>query len=192
MRAGIFASSLALLFTPVVLWAQAIPMPEEELPPVRPIAPPVPVLPYPMWMIVTAGVLALVLVGLLVWGVIRFLRSRPGPPPPTAKEEALAALERLRREIEAVEPYPFSVSVSDVLRRYVTREYQLRATAQTSPEFLADVSGGSRFSEADRELLAGFLEKADLIKFARVHATSADSERLLEEALRFVKGGGAA
>jgi hypothetical protein len=33
------------------------------------------------------------------------------------------------------------------------------------------------------------LEKADLIKFARVHASAGDSERLLEQALQFVKGG---
>jgi len=35
------------------------------------------------------------------------------------------------------------------------------------------------------------LEKADLIKFARVAAGSADSEQLLEEARRFVEGGAA-
>jgi hypothetical protein len=33
------------------------------------------------------------------------------------------------------------------------------------------------------------LNRCDLIKFARYDATTADSERLLEEATRFVQGG---
>jgi len=37
-------------------------------------------------------------------------------------------------------------------------------------------------------LLEDFLNRCDLIKFARYEATSADSQLLLEEATRFVKG----
>jgi len=37
-------------------------------------------------------------------------------------------------------------------------------------------------------LLEDFLNRCDLIKFARYEATSADSRLLLEEATRFVKG----
>ena len=68
----------------------------------------------------------------------------------------------------------------------------MRATQQTSPEFLAAAAASPRFSEADKTLLAAFLDKADLIKFARVHATASDSEQLLEQARRFVEGGSAA
>jgi hypothetical protein len=44
------------------------------------------------------------------------------------------------------------------------------------------------FSEEEKSLLADFLNRCDLIKFARYDATRADSQLLLEEALRFVKG----
>ena len=162
------------------------PTPPPEL---APIAPPVPVFPYPAWMVILAVVLLLVILGTVAWFVIRRIRNRPQPPPPTARELALAALAKLRDRITVVEPYPFSIEVSDVLRLFVTREFLVVATNQTSPEFLAAAARSPRFSEADKALLAAFLEKADLIKFARVHATAADSEQLLEQAVRFVEGG---
>lgn len=161
----------------------------DALPEPRPLAPPVAIPAYPLWMIVAAAVAALLLVGMMVWGVIRWYRSRPAPPPPTPRERAIAALERLRARVNAVEPYPFSIEVSDELRIYITNQYHISATQRTSPEFLEAVAGRPEFSENDRALLAAFLEKADLIKFARVHATTADSERLLEQATLFVKGG---
>ncbi len=166
-----------------------LPEPAPDVPDIRPLAPPVPVLPYPMWMIVAAAVGAALLLALLVWGLVRYLRSRPAPPPPTPRQKALAGLEALRGGVTATEPYPFSIEVSNVLRTFVTGEFRVSATAQTSPEFLAAVANSPSFSEADKELLAAFLERADLIKFARVHATAADSEHLLEQAFRFVKGG---
>lgn len=186
---------LAAVFSailPALAQAQPAPGLQPPPPPIRPIAPPVPVLPLPLWMIVTGAAVALLLTGLLVWLLVRHFCNRPGPPPPTPRELALAALEALRTRVVEVEPYPFSIEVSDVLRVFVSGEFQLRATAQTSPEFLAAAAGSPRFTEADRTLLAAFLERADLIKFARVQAATADSEALLEQALGFVRGGGAA
>jgi len=162
------------------------PTPEEE---VRPIAPPVEVFPYPLWMVLTAGALALLLLGGIVWFAVRYWRNRPAPPAPTPREVAQGALARLREKAASAEPYPFSVEVSDVLRRYVTEEYGVSAVARTSPEFLAEAARSSRFSEGEKALLGLFLEKADLIKFARIDATADDCEQLLEQALRFVKGG---
>ncbi len=86
-------------------------------------------------------------------------------------------------------PYQFSVRVSDILRRYVTEQYQLPVTRQTSVEFLNALAQMSPFSEDDKSLLEDFLNRCDLIKFARYAATTADSHLLLEEATRFVKGG---
>ena len=165
---------------------QAAPAPTPEL---APLAPPVYVFPYPLWMVATAGVVALLVLGAIVWAVVHYVQNRPLPPPPTPRERALAALERLRDGAANAEPYPFSIAVSDVLRGFVSEEFQVRATQQTSPEFLAAAAASRRFSEADKALLAAFLEKADLIKFARMAASTADSEQLLDEARRFVEGG---
>src|SRR5204863_8682266 len=108
---------------------------------------------------------------------------------PSAHERALELLDRISREIETLSPYQFSNRVSDLLRRYVTDQYQLPVTRQTSVEFLAALTRTSPFSEDEKSLLEDFLNRCDLIKFARYHATTEDSRLLLEEATRFVEGG---
>ena len=91
--------------------------------------------------------------------------------------------------MDSLSPYEFSIRVSDILRRYVTEQYQLPVTRQTSVEFLATLTKTSPFSEDDKSLLTDFLNRCDLIKFARYDATIEDSRLLLEEATRFVEGG---
>jgi hypothetical protein len=65
----------------------------------------------------------------------------------------------------------------------------LPVTRQTSVEFLNAIAAGSLFSPDEKALLEEFLNRCDLIKFARFEATTNDSRLLLEEATRFVKGG---
>jgi len=165
------------------------PSPTPEL---APIAPPVPVFPYPMWMVITAAVVGLLIVAAIIWAIVGHIQNRPQPPPPTPRELALAALEALQSRIAELAPHPFSIEVSDVLRGFVVGEFRVAATRQTSPEFLAAAAASPRFTEADKSLLAAFLDKVDLIKFARAQASATDSEQLLEQARRFVKGGEAA
>src|SRR5205807_8372005 len=104
-------------------------------------------------------------------------------------ERALDALTEIEREMETMTPYQFSIAVSDILRGYVTEQYQLPVTRQTSFEFLSMLAKSSPFSDDEKSLLEDFLNRCDLIKFARYEATTSDSESLLEEAIRFVKGG---
>jgi len=158
---------------------------------IKDIAPPIDVFPYPTWMVVLALAGILAVLAAAAWGVVRWLRSRPAPPPPTPREIALAGLNKARAQVDALDPYAFSILVSDILRAYVSGHYQLQARQQTSPEFLAAIAESPRFSESDRELLLVFLEKSDLIKFARIDASFADSAQLLDEAIRFVEGGAA-
>lgn len=153
------------------------------------VAPPADILPYPMWMVVTAAVLIAILLGVVLWLIIRAIRRRPAPPPPSPRTVALRALEALRPQVERIAPYEFSIEVSDVLRSYVEAQYGLRAKEQTSPEFLGSLAAAPQFTDNDRDLLARFLEKCDLIKFAHIDASSADSDHLLGSALAFVQGG---
>ena len=165
--------------------------PPEEAEMIKDIAPPVWVFPYPMWMVVTAAVILLALLVLGIWWLRRWMKNRPAPLPPTPRSIALRALERLRGEVKTLDPYAFSIAVSDVLRTYVGAAYGWHAPQQTSPEFLAAISGAPKFSDGDRKLLAEFLETCDMIKFARIDATASDSARLLESAQAFVLGGAA-
>jgi hypothetical protein len=152
------------------------------------IAPPVDYSLLSPWIIFCAAFLALTLIGLIVWWLLQ-RRHRQPVRIQSPREQALARLERARAEIERLSPYQFSIRVSDILRRYVTDQYQLPVTRQTSVEFLTALAGKSEFSEDEKSLLTDFLNRCDLIKFARYEATNEDSRLLLGEALRFVKGG---
>src|SRR6516164_7354828 len=150
------------------------------------IAPPVDYSFFPTWLIFVASFVALSLIGLIVWLLKR--RKKSMRPPKLPREIALEELERISLEIDAMNPYQFSIRVSDILRRYVTNQYALPVTRQTSVEFLTALTKSKSFSANEKSLLEDFLNRCDLIKFARYEAISADSQLLLEEATRFVKG----
>lgn len=159
-----------------------------EEPQIRDIAPPIDVFPYPPWMVALAAALALIVLGLAVWLIVRAIRNRPAPPPPSPRTVAIRELEALRAQLGKIGAYPFSIAVSDVLRRFVGAHFQLHAERQTSPEFLAAIAKAPQFSDDDRALLAQFLERCDMIKFARVEADSEVTAQLLSHALAFVQG----
>ena len=151
------------------------------------IAPPVDYSLTPTWVVFVGTFLTLTVIGAIVWLIAR-PRKQPVPIK-SARERALELLDRIEDEIEALSPYQFSIRVSDILRSYVTEQYKLPVTRQTSIEFLNIIKTASPFSEDEKELLKDFLDRCDLIKFARYEATTADSRLLLEEATRFLKGG---
>ena len=151
------------------------------------IAPPVDYSLVPPWLVFVIAFVVLSLLGLVVWWFAQ--RRKPELPPKAPREIALEELEQIRDAIERMTPYQFSIRVSDILRRYVTQQYGLPAMRQTSIEFLIAAAKAPSFSADDKSLLEDFLNRCDLIKFAKYQATTSDSELLLEEAMRFVKGG---
>lgn len=151
------------------------------------ISPPVNYSLVPPWVIFVGALVAMMVVAAIIWfGVRNRKTTRPSQSP---RERALEALRQMEGEVESVSPYQFSIRVSDILRRYVTEQYDLPVTRQTSVEFLARLNTTSPFSQDENVLLEDFLNRCDLIKFARYDATTADSRMLLEEAARFVEGG---
>jgi Domain of unknown function (DUF4381) len=150
------------------------------------IAPPMSYSLIPPWMIFAGSAVVLLLTGLLIWYGRKLWPKKQ--PVRTPRERTLGALDQMESELEQTPPYQFSIKVSDVLRRYVLEQYDLPMTRQTSIEFLNAIATTKNFTEADRSLLTDFLDRCDLIKFARYEATTADSRLLLDEARRFVKG----
>jgi Domain of unknown function (DUF4381) len=150
------------------------------------IAPPVDYSLVPPWVIYGAIILGLAILGLIGW----WIRKRAQRPKPvqSPRDRALQQLERIGREKETLTPYQFSIVVSDILRGYVTEQYHLPVTRQTSVEFLSMLAKSSPFSADETALLEDFLGRCDLIKFGRYDATTHDSELLLGEATQFVKG----
>ena len=151
------------------------------------IVPPVNYSLVPPWMIFVACLLVLTIIGLVIWyGRKLFQKEKPVPTP---RERALAALNEIKRDVEGINPYQFSIRVSDILRRYVMEQFDLPMTRQTSVEFLNAIGSAASFGDEEKALLSDFLNRCDLIKFARYEATPSDSRLLLDEARQFVKGG---
>ena len=150
------------------------------------IAPPVDYSLVPPWVIYAAVIGGLAVLALIGWWLWK-LRQRPKPLR-SARDRALEALQRVASEMETLTPYQFSIAVSDILRGYVTEQFKLPVTRQTSVEFLGMLAKSSPFSPEETSLLEDFLGRCDLIKFARYDATPHDSQLLLEEATHFVKG----
>jgi hypothetical protein len=151
------------------------------------IAPPIDYFLLKPWMVFCAIAGILLLTGLTTW-LVKWWRRRPAKIL-TPRQRALDQLARIETQIESLPPYRFSIRVSDILRGYVTEQYQLPVTRRTSVEFLNALAASSPFSADEQSLLSDFLNRCDLIKFARYEATTSDSRLLLEEAHRFVKGG---
>lgn len=124
-------------------------------------------------LLLTAAVLAALLLPLLRRGA-RALRERTLPP----EERARLELERLLGQglIAQGAFKRFYFELTGVVRRYFERSHRLRATRQTTPEFLAGLAADPEFDETRRAVLGEFLGAADRIKFAGVEASAAEAE----------------
>ncbi len=114
-----------------------------------------------------------------------FLHMAPPMPP---HQIALKALEALRAKgwIEALKIEPFYVELSAIVRRYIEARFGLRAPERTTEEFIRDALSSRKLSDVHRDLVAGFLEQSDLVKFARHAPGATDMQNALDSAGRLV------
>jgi hypothetical protein len=106
------------------------------------------------------------------------------PPPVPPHQIALDALDALRAKgwIEALNIEPFYVELSGIVRRYLEARFGLRAPERTTEEFIRDALSSRKLSDTHRDLVAGFLEQSDLVKFARHAPGQADMRNALDSA----------
>jgi hypothetical protein len=122
-------------------------------------------------------------VGFLLWR--QKGDERRGPPPRPPWEIALREFQELEDRLPLA-PDLFTVSMTDTLRTYIESRFGLRATEQTTAEFLAGVQREQRLVPEHVQLLGEVLSAADLIKFARADSTQAQLLEALAAARRFV------
>src|SRR3954471_694216 len=90
------------------------------------ISPPVDYSLVPLWVLFAAAFVALSTLGLIGWSIWR--RMQRPKPELSPRARALELLQRARGEITQLNPYQFSIRVSDILRRYVMEQYDLPVT----------------------------------------------------------------
>jgi hypothetical protein len=136
-----------------------------------------------VWMaLAAAGILAGIAAG---WWLRR--RRVLSAHVPTAAELATQELHRLRqRDLAGSDVKLFYVELTGIVRRYIERSKGVRAPEQTTQEFLQEISRRNDFPADQSRRLRGFLEAADLVKFAAHQPDEKDVEESFRRAEAFV------
>jgi hypothetical protein len=165
----------------------------EPEPALKENAGPITVMKRDLTLVYVAGALVAAALGALVtWLVVRRLRSRvhlrPGPPPRPAHEIAMERLDRLGTYgfLENADNRPFYFAVSEIIRDYLGARFGFDSLELTTDELMAELA-----RQASRGLvmgeIKGWLSACDLVKFAKVSPTAAESRGTLENAIRIVE-----
>jgi Domain of unknown function (DUF4381) len=183
MRRGIFgrraSGAAALIGLMVGAAVSAAPVAED----IRDIRGPKYILPDWVLLALIGGA---VLVGLSIYGVLRWRRHRAAPVL-LPHEIALRRLEDIRALMQPASARDFSTAVSDIVRRYIEQKFDVTATRRTTEEFLRELLESSNASLArHRGLLGEFLQQCDFVKFAALSLTSQNMESLRQSARAFV------
>ena len=132
---------------------------------------------------------------LVFFCIFLYLRRRRRVLAP-APEPILSPYEMACRELEVIRSLDligkgmikeYYTRICDVLRRYVEGVFGISAPEMTTDEFLDAAAESGEMGDAHRDLLRGFLNQCDLVKFARYRATRDEAESIYESATRFVE-----
>lgn len=128
-----------------------------------------------LWALLTLAGIALLTA---LWPLCRRLRRTLHERTLSPEARARLELDRLLAEnlVAQGQFKRFYYGLTGVVRRYFERGYALRATRQTTQEFLTAIAADTRVSTEERDALAQFLTAADAIKFAGIDATASEAE----------------
>lgn len=112
----------------------------------------------------------------------------PSAPLPAADEEALESLERLREKklVERGEVRLFYTELSEIMKRYSGRRFDVAYLERTTSEVLSDLKARKPGDERLSELRA-ILEASDLVKFAKLMPEASEADRALRSAQEWVE-----
>jgi hypothetical protein len=124
------------------------------------------------------------------WFWFRRRRRREAAAPPIpAHEWALAELARLVADdlVGHGLLQEYFYRISDVVRGYIERRFDVSAPEMTTEEFLAAASRDHRFESEHTDALTRFLTECDLVKYARHQPTTAECDGVHKAARRFIE-----
>jgi hypothetical protein len=138
------------------------------------------------WALWTA--LILILAG-VAYGLWRYWRKKSAelpvipvvPPHIRAKQKLQEALALINQ------PREFCILVSDTIRWYLEERFNFRAPERTTEEFLHELGGTDLLTRDQKESLGEFLNRCDLVKFAKYEPGEPELHDLRESALRLVE-----
>jgi hypothetical protein len=151
----------------------------------RDIKPPVEIPSIWSWLGWVLGALVLAALAYVLWRYWQKKRSEIPPVPVIPAhvrarqklQEALALLDR---------PKEFCILVSDTVRWYLEERFNFHAPERTTEEFLYELRNTNLLMPDQKESLGEFLNRCDLVKFAKYEPREPELHDLHDSALRLV------
>jgi len=152
----------------------------------RDIKPPVEIPSGWAWVFWLLGALTLAALAYALWQYWKNRKSRiPTAPPVPAHVRAKRKLAEALALIG--QPKQFCIVVSDTLRWYLEERFDFRAPERTTEEFLNELRGTTLLSAAQKDSLVDFLNRCDLVKFAKYEPGEPELRDLHTSAVRLVE-----
>src|SRR5882672_7554283 len=140
------------------------------------------------WLIVwySLGAIAAAVVVFWAWRYWRKRRAQLAivpviPPHVRARQKLQDALALLGQ------PREFCILVSDTIRGYLEERFDFHAPERTTEEFLYELRGTELLTRDQKESLGEFLNRCDLVKFAKYEPREPELRDLHSSALRLVE-----
>lgn len=137
--------------------------------------------------------LAILLIIGLIWYFIRLRKNRPAKPAPPKQVVplhtiTLAKLDALKqRQLwEQGQVKLYYSELTDIIREYLEKRYEISALEQTSAEIFAGLQQ-LHIPALHSDQLKQLLLLADLVKFAKAVPTNNDNQQSMENAVSFVE-----
>ncbi|WP_309385151.1 hypothetical protein [Cerasicoccus frondis] len=132
-----------------------------------------------------------IIIALILWQLRSKIKAKyielTSLPPPDPAKDARAELAKLRASMEGMAMREFIERLSKIFRIYLEGRYNIRATAQTTREFLRAATGNPDFEQMTRDKIQEFLETSDQAKFAHRTVPPATGAAFLDWVENFIK-----
>ena len=102
-------------------------------------------------------------------------------------EEALSAITALKEEQSILSPKAFIFRLSEILRIYVEKVFNVPAMELTGEEFMREIASHSFFKNRYDEILREFIRQGDRIKYSEENFEDGEMNLLMQTALHFVQ-----
>ncbi len=147
----------------------------------------VPIPPSLLWLWITLAVIGLLILAWLAWR--KWYRPKPKSPVlPDLVPAYRTALDDLQAALTLLhDPEPFCTRVSQILRVYLEEQFDFHAPERTTEEFLQELQTSFVLSGGQKTSLEDFLNRCDLVKFARYEPAETELRDLHDAALRLVE-----
>jgi hypothetical protein len=152
----------------------------------RDIKPPVEIPNRWVWVWWGIGALALAVSSFIAWR--HWKKKRVFAPVVPVVPPHVRAKQKLQEALALIgQPREFCILVSDTLRLYLEERFNFHAPERTTEEFLYELQATDLLTRDQKESLAEFLKRCDLVKFAKYEPREPELRDLHASALRLVE-----